>query len=136
MPVFKLGLTMTAQVIKPEEHFIQTAPYYEAIGDEIDIFEAAYKQKLPILVKGPTGFGKTRFMEHMAWRLKKPLITVSCHDDLTASDLVSRYLVKGSETVWIDGPLAKSVRAGAICYLDEIQQLPLKVSDIYRRLTT
>jgi nitric oxide reductase NorQ protein len=81
---------------------------------------AAYQQQLPILLKGPTGCGKTRFMEHMAWRLQKPFITVSCHDDLTASDLVGRFLVSGGETRWVDGPLARAVRFGAICYLDEI----------------
>ena len=106
--------------LKTQEYFIENEPYYEPVGDEIEVFEAAYGQKLPILLKGPTGCGKTRFMEHMAWKLKKPLITVSCHDDLTASDLVGRYLVKGGETVWIDGPLASAVRAGAICYLDEV----------------
>ena len=111
---------MEAQALKPEEFIIQDEPYYEPIGDEIQVFDAAYKQKLPVLLKGPTGCGKTRFMEHMAWRLKRPLITVSCHDDLTASDLVGRYLVKAGETVWIDGPLAAAVRSGAICYLDEI----------------
>ena len=111
---------MQARALTPEENFIENEPYYEATGDEIAIFEAAYQNQLPVLLKGPTGCGKTRFMEYMAWRLKRPLITVSCHDDLTASDLVGRYLVKGGETVWIDGPLARSVRAGAICYLDEI----------------
>lgn len=111
---------MQARALTPEEHFVESEPYYEATGDEIAIFEAAYKNKLPILLKGPTGCGKTRFMEYMAWRLKRPLITVSCHDDLTASDLVGRFLIKGGETVWVDGPLARSVRAGAICYLDEI----------------
>ena len=111
---------MVARVLKPEEYYIENEPYYESIGDEIEVFEAAYRQKLPVLLKGPTGCGKTRFMEHMAWRLKKPLITVSCHDDLTASDLVGRYLVKGGETIWVDGPLASAVRAGGICYLDEI----------------
>ncbi|KPJ89340.1 MAG: AAA family ATPase [Gammaproteobacteria bacterium SG8_11] len=111
---------MTARVLKTQEYFIESEPYYEPIGDELEVFEAAYKQKLPILLKGPTGCGKTRFMEHMAWRLKKPLITVSCHDDLTASDLVGRFLIKGGETVWVDGPLASAVRSGAICYLDEI----------------
>ncbi|MDH5485781.1 MAG: CbbQ/NirQ/NorQ/GpvN family protein [Gammaproteobacteria bacterium] len=95
-------------------------PYYEAIGEEIDIFLAAYQQQIPVLLKGPTGCGKTRFMEHMAWRLQKPLITVSCHDDLTASDLVGRFLVSAGETHWVDGPLARAVRHGAICYLDEI----------------
>jgi len=109
-----------ARALKPEENFIESEPYYQATGDEIAIFEAAYSNRLPILLKGPTGCGKTRFMEYMAWRLKRPLITVSCHDDLTASDLVGRYLVKGGETVWVDGPLAQAVRAGAICYLDEI----------------
>lgn len=109
-----------ANVLKPEEHFIRDEPYYEAVGEEISVFLAAYKQQIPILLKGPTGCGKTRFMEHMAWRLKKPLITVSCHDDLTASDLVGRFLVSGGETRWVDGPLARAVRHGAICYLDEV----------------
>jgi nitric oxide reductase NorQ protein len=111
---------MEAHTLAPEEHFIRDEPYYEPVGQEIEIFEAAYRNKLPVLLKGPTGCGKTRFMEYMAWRLKRPLITVSCHDDLTASDLVGRFLVKGGETVWVDGPLARAVRAGGICYLDEI----------------
>ena len=111
---------MSARVLKPEEYYIEEEPFYQPIGDEIEIFEAAYTQKLPLLLKGPTGCGKTRFMEYMAWRLNKPLITVSCHDDLTASDLVGRFLVSGGETVWVDGPLARAVRAGGICYLDEI----------------
>jgi nitric oxide reductase NorQ protein len=115
-----LGHELDAHSLTPEEHFICKEPYYEAVGDEIAIFEAAYANKLPVLLKGPTGCGKTRFMEHMAWRLKRPLITVSCHDDLTASDLVGRYLVKGGETVWVDGPLTRAVRVGGICYLDEI----------------
>ncbi|GMQ91499.1 MAG: CbbQ/NirQ/NorQ/GpvN family protein [Gammaproteobacteria bacterium] len=111
---------MGTRALKTEEYFIETEPYYESVGDEITIFEAAYKQKLPVLLKGPTGCGKTRFMEYMAWRLKKSIITVSCHDDLTASDLVGRFLIKGGETTWVDGPLARAVRTGAICYLDEI----------------
>ena len=111
---------LSSQAIKPEEYFITEEPYYEPVGEEIDVFMAAYNQQLPILLKGPTGCGKTRFMEHMAWRLKKPFITVSCHDDLTASDLVGRFLVSGGETRWVDGPLARAVRHGAICYLDEI----------------
>jgi len=109
-----------ARILKPEEYFVEKEPYYEAVADEIEIFEAAYRNRLPVLLKGPTGCGKTRFMEYMAWRLRRPLITVSCHDDLTASDLVGRFLVKGGETVWVDGPLARAVRAGGICYLDEI----------------
>ncbi len=111
---------MQAKALKPEEYFIEDEPYYEPVGDEIEVFEAAYRNGLPVLLKGPTGCGKTRFMEHMAWRLKRPLITVSCHDDLTASDLVGRYLVTGGETVWVDGPLARAVRSGGICYLDEV----------------
>jgi len=111
---------MNAHAFAPETHYIQSEPYYEPLGEEIGIFEAAYRNTLPILLKGPTGCGKTRFMEYMAWRLKRPLITVSCHDDLTASDLVGRYLVKGGETVWVDGPLTRAVRGGGICYLDEI----------------
>ena len=95
-------------------------PFYASQGDEEIIFEAAWKNKLPVLLKGPTGCGKTRFMEFMAWKLKRPLITVSCHDDLTASDLVGRYLIIGGETRWIDGPLSNAIRIGAICYLDEI----------------
>ncbi len=111
---------MNARTMKPEAHRFECEPYYEPIHDEIEVFEAAYKNQLPVLLKGPTGCGKTRFMEHMAWRLKQPLITVSCHDDLTASDLVGRFLVKAGETVWVDGPLAVAVRAGGICYLDEV----------------
>jgi len=109
-----------ARALKPEENLIVEEPYYEPVGSEIEVLQAAYRNGLPILLKGPTGCGKTRFMEHMAWRLRRPLITVSCHDDLTASDLVGRFLVKGGETVWVDGPLARAVRNGAICYLDEI----------------
>jgi nitric oxide reductase NorQ protein len=111
---------MNARTFDPAHHLIEKEPYYVAVGEEIQLFEAAYRQQIPVLLKGPTGCGKTRFMEHMAWRLKRPLITVSCHDDLTASDLVGRYLVKGGETVWVDGPLTRAVRCGGICYLDEI----------------
>jgi len=111
---------MEGHALPPEEHFITVEPYYEPVGDEIALFEAAHRNRLPVLLKGPTGCGKTRFMEHMAWRLKRPLITVSCHDDLTASDLVGRYLITADQTVWVDGPLARAVRAGGICYLDEV----------------
>lgn len=112
--------TDDAKSYKPEEYFVATEPYYEPVSDEVEVFEAAYKNQLPILLKGPTGCGKTRFMEYMGWKIQRPLITVSCHDDLTASDLVGRYLVTGGETVWVDGPLARSVRSGSICYLDEV----------------
>ncbi len=112
--------SLKARTVQPEARLIENEPYYEPLGDEIALFEAAYASQIPLLLKGPTGCGKTRFMEHMAWRLKRPLITVSCHDDLTASDLVGRYLITNSETVWVDGPLAHAVRCGGICYLDEI----------------
>src|SRR5512139_941187 len=111
---------MNARTLDPAHRLIEKEPYYEPVGDEITVFDAAYRNRLPVLLKGPTGCGKTRFMEHMAWRLRRPLITVSCHDDLTASDLVGRFLVRGGETVWVDGPLTRAVRAGGICYLDEI----------------
>lgn len=113
-------MSHAARALKPEEYRIEQEPYYEPVGDEIHVFEAAYRNRLPVLLKGPTGCGKTRFMEHMAWRIDRPLITVSCHDDLTASDLVGRYLVTGGETVWVDGPLARAVRSAGICYLDEV----------------
>ena len=109
-----------SNVMRTEALLITKEPYYEPQGDEIALFEGAYRNQIPVLLKGPTGCGKTRFMEHMAWRLKRPLVTVSCHDDLTASDLVGRYLITAGETVWIDGPLAHAVRVGGICYLDEI----------------
>ena len=109
-----------ARTLKPEEYTVDAEPYYEAVGPEIEVFEAAWRNQLPVLLKGPTGCGKTRFMEYMAWRLKRPLITVSCHDDLTSSDLVGRYLIAGGETVWMDGPLTRAVRSGSICYLDEV----------------
>jgi nitric oxide reductase NorQ protein len=111
---------LTSRTLPAEARLIEREPYYEPVGDEIALFEAAWHTQIPVLLKGPTGCGKTRFMEHMAWRLRRPLITVSCHDDLTAADLVGRYLITGNETVWVDGPLARAVRCGGICYLDEV----------------
>jgi len=96
------------------------APYYVATSDEIAVFETCHARGLPLMLKGPTGCGKTRFVEHMAWRLRRPLVTVACHDDLSASDLTGRYMIRGGDTVWLDGPLTLAARAGAICYLDEI----------------
>ncbi len=119
-----------------EEFVSLEEPFYLPVSDEVRLFEAAYSQMLPVLLKGPTGCGKTRFLQYMAYRLGKPktpegassgdgwqaipLVTVACHDDLTASDLVGRYLLEGDSTVWIDGPLSRAVKAGAICYLDEV----------------
>ncbi|MBB3604882.1 nitric oxide reductase NorQ protein [Mycolicibacterium sp. BK556] len=95
-------------------------PYYRPVGNEETVFKAAYRQGLSLVLKGPTGCGKTRFVEAMAHDLGRPLITVACHDDLTTADLVGRYLLRGDETVWVDGPLTRAVRDGAICYLDEV----------------
>jgi nitric oxide reductase NorQ protein len=104
-----------------EEYVVKEEPFYLPVGPEVKVFEAAYAKKLPVLLKGPTGCGKTRFVEYMAHRLGPvPLITVACHEDLTATDLVGRYLLEGQETRWLDGPLTRAVKAGAICYLDEI----------------
>ncbi|MDP1610470.1 MAG: CbbQ/NirQ/NorQ/GpvN family protein [Sulfuritalea sp.] len=110
-------------------------PYYHALGDELEVFSAAAKSCLPVMLKGPTGCGKTRFVEHMAWRLKRPLVTVACHDDLTTADLVGRYLIVGDETVWMDGPLTAAVRAGAICYLDEIVEARKDTTVVIHPLT-
>lgn len=111
---------MTELLHSAQLRMIEQEPYYQPVGDEITVFEAAYQNQLPVLLKGPTGCGKTRFMEYMAWKLKRPMISVACHDDLTSADLVGRYLIRGGDTIWIDGPLTQAVRNGCICYLDEI----------------
>lgn len=95
-------------------------PFYLPAGDEVELFEQCHHNKLAVMLKGPTGCGKTRFVEHMAWKLGRPLVTISCHDDLTASDLIGRYLIRHDRTIWQDGPLTAAVRAGALCYLDEV----------------
>lgn len=103
-----------------DEYLISEEPYYVPVGNEVEIFTAAYRNLLPVNLKGPTGCGKTRFMEYMAWKLQRPLITIACHEDLTATDLVGRFLIKGESVEWSDGPLTKAVKSGAICYLDEV----------------
>ncbi len=103
-----------------EHYHVSEEPYYRSSGDEIGLFEHAHRLHLPVMLKGPTGSGKTRFLQHMAYRLGLPLVTVACHEDLTASDLVGRYLFVGNETQWVDGPLTLAVKHGAICYLDEL----------------
>ena len=103
-----------------EKYKVENEPYYLPINQEVELFEAAYAAKLPVMLKGPTGCGKTRFVEYMAYRMNRPLITVACHEDLSATDLVGRFLLEGEETVWHDGPLTTAVRNGAICYLDEV----------------
>jgi nitric oxide reductase NorQ protein len=114
---------------------IDTEPYYLDTGDEIRLFEAAASAQLPVMLKGPTGCGKTRFVEHMAFRLKRPLITVACHEDLFASDLIGRYLLKDDQTVWVDGPLTRAVRMGAICYLDEVVEARKDTTVVIHPLT-
>ena len=112
-----------------------TAPFYLPQGDEVAVFEAAAAHDLPVLLKGPTGVGKTRFVAHMAARLGRRLYTVACHDDLSAADLVGRYLLKGGETIWVDGPLTRAVREGAICYLDEVVEARKDVAVVLHPLT-
>ncbi|HEY0877638.1 MAG TPA: CbbQ/NirQ/NorQ/GpvN family protein [Zeimonas sp.] len=114
---------VTVQAIAPSASVAgraAEAPYYLPCADEIAIFERCHARKLAVMLKGPTGCGKTRFVEYMAWRLRRPLVTIACHDDLTASDLVGRFLVRHDGTAWQDGPLTRAVREGAICYLDEV----------------
>ncbi|WP_018233945.1 CbbQ/NirQ/NorQ/GpvN family protein [Thioalkalivibrio thiocyanodenitrificans] len=110
-------------------------PFYQAVGHECDLFERAFRQRLPLLLKGPTGCGKTRFVSHMAARLGRPLFTVSCHDDLTAADLTGRFLLQGGETRWVDGPLTRAVREGGICYLDEVVEARKDVTVVLHPLT-
>src|SRR6266404_8644450 len=114
---------------------IVSEPFYQPVGDEIAVFEAAFSERLPVMLKGPTGCGKTRFIEHMAWRLNKPLVTVAAHEDMTASDLAGRYLLEPDGTVWHDGPLTMAVRHGAICYLDEIVEARQDTTVIIHPLT-
>ncbi|HYH17726.1 MAG TPA: CbbQ/NirQ/NorQ/GpvN family protein [Azospirillum sp.] len=116
-------------------YLIGEEPYYRPTGNEIALFEAAYADRMPMMLKGPTGCGKTRFVEHMAWRLGKPLITVACHEDMTASDLVGRFLLDADGTVWHDGPLTLAVRHGAICYLDEIVEARQDTTVVIHPLT-
>ena len=118
-----------------DDYRISEEPYYRAIGSEVELFEATYADRMPTMLKGPTGCGKTRFVEYMAWKLGKPLITVACHEDMTASDLVGRYLLDAAGTVWHDGPLTMAVRHGAICYLDEIVEARQDTTVVVHALT-
>jgi len=110
-------------------------PFYLPLTDEVAVFEAAVAARLPVLLKGPTGCGKTRFVEHMAWKLNRNLTTVACYEDLTATDLVGRYLLSGEETLWMDGPLTRAVRQGSFCYLDEVVEARKDTTVIIHSLT-
>ncbi|WP_029355989.1 CbbQ/NirQ/NorQ/GpvN family protein [Bosea sp. 117] len=114
---------------------VSIEPYYRSVGDEVAIFEAAYASRLPVMLKGPTGCGKTRFVEYMAWKLGRPLITVAAHEDMTAADLAGRFLLSPEGTVWHDGPLTLAVRHGAICYLDEIVEARQDTTVVIHPLT-
>ena len=114
------GQILSSATLPLDQYRIRAEPYYRSTGDEVSLFTAAYASRMPVMLKGPTGCGKTRFIEYMAWRLGRPLITVACHEDMTAADLVGRWLLDPQGTVWQDGPLSTAVRCGAICYLDEI----------------
>jgi len=118
-----------------DQYKIQAEPYYQAHGKEVTLYEAAYRNRLPVMVKGPTGCGKSRFVEYMAWKLNKPLITVACNEDMTASDLVGRYLLEANGTRWLDGPLTTAARIGAICYLDEIVEARQDTTVVIHPLT-
>jgi nitric oxide reductase NorQ protein len=144
------------QEYRVEEYVVRNQPFYVPLADEVEIFQAAYRQKVPVLLKGPTGTGKTRFVEYMAWKLGQPvtvvkskakadadggsngavpLVTVACHEDMTASDLIGRYLLDVNGTRWIDGPLTRAVKAGGICYLDEVVEARKDTTVIIHPLT-
>ena len=121
--------------VKNNEYIIKTEPYYRAVGDEITEYEAAYAARLPMMLKGPTGCGKSRFVEYMAWKLGRPLITVACNEDMTAADLIGRFLLDKDGTRWQDGPLTTAARIGAICYLDEVVEARQDTTVVIHPLT-
>ncbi len=118
-----------------DQYKIKQEPFYQAQANEVSLYEAAYNARLPVMVKGPTGCGKSRFIEYMAWKLGKPLITVACNEDMTASDLVGRYLLDANGTRWLDGPLTTAARIGAICYLDEVVEARQDTTVVIHPLT-
>ncbi|MCI5073889.1 CbbQ/NirQ/NorQ/GpvN family protein [Oricola sp.] len=121
--------------IDPKQFCIETEPYYRPVGDEIEKYSAAYDVRMPVMLKGPTGCGKSRFVEHMAWKLGKPLISVACNEDMTASDLIGRFLLDINGTKWQDGPLTIAARIGAICYLDEVVEARQDTTVVIHPLT-
>ena len=118
-----------------DQYIIKEEPFYEVQGNEVENYTAAYHARLPVMVKGPTGCGKSRFIEYMAWKLQRPLITVACNEDMTASDLVGRYLLDANGTRWLDGPLTTAARIGAICYLDEVVEARQDTTVVIHPLT-
>jgi nitric oxide reductase NorQ protein len=126
---------MTSSSSPLSDYVITREPYYQPQGHEVVLYEAAYAARLPVMLKGPTGCGKSRFVEHMAWKLGRPLITVACNEDMTASDLVGRYLLDAGGTRWLDGPLTQAARMGAICYLDEIVEARQDTTVVIHPLT-
>jgi nitric oxide reductase NorQ protein len=118
-----------------DQYIIKDEPYYRPVSNEVAMYEAAYEARMPVMLKGPTGCGKSRFVEYMAWKLKKPLITVACNEDMTASDLVGRFLLDINGTKWQDGPLTLAARIGAICYLDEVVEARQDTTVVIHPLT-
>ncbi len=126
---------MAVDTQRVEDFKLEKEPYYLPVSNEVELFEAAYNAGLPVMLKGPTGCGKTRFVEHMSWRLSRTLVTVACHEDLTASDLVGKYTLRGDETVWQDGPLTIAVKSGGIAYLDEVVEARKDTTVVIHPLT-
>jgi nitric oxide reductase NorQ protein len=126
---------MSETTVDPNQYIINEEPYFEPVADEIALYEAAYNARMPMMLKGPTGCGKSRFVEYMAWKLQRPLITVACNEDMTASDLVGRFLLDKDGTKWQDGPLTTAARIGAICYLDEIVEARQDTTVVIHPLT-
>ena len=124
-----------SELVDIEQYKIKTEPYYEPVGSEVELYTSAYDVRMPMMIKGPTGCGKSRFVEHMAWKLGKPLITVACNEDMTASDLVGRFLLDKDGTKWQDGPLTTAARIGAICYLDEVVEARQDTTVVIHPLT-
>jgi nitric oxide reductase NorQ protein len=124
-----------SELVDIEQYRIKTEPYYQPIGNEIELYTSAYEVRMPMMIKGPTGCGKSRFVEHMAWKLGRPLITVACNEDMTASDLVGRFLLDKDGTKWQDGPLTTAARIGAICYLDEVVEARQDTTVVIHPLT-
>jgi len=131
----KTGATTKMVETDVSQYQVTQEPYYRKVANEVELYEAAYGARMPVMLKGPTGCGKSRFVEHMAWKLKKPLITVACNEDMTASDLVGRFLLDATGTKWHDGPLTVAARIGAICYLDEVVEARQDTTVVIHPLT-